>query len=97
LSNASASCTEVQGIAPFGDQGDIAFVDMGNKQVKIVLTNQEILVIAGLGEDGNDGTCALFSQPMGICVENKKNIIVTDAQVGAVKLITDAGSAVPFL
>lgn len=36
---------------------------------------------------------------MGVCVENKKNIFVTDAQVGAVKLsvITDVGHAVKFL
>lgn len=98
LSNGSASCTEVQGIAPIGDQGDIAFADMGSRQVKIASTNKEILVLAGLGEEGNnDGTRASFSQPMGICVENKNNIFVTDAQVGAVKLITDAGSAVQFL
>jgi hypothetical protein len=98
LSNGSASCTEVQGITPIGDQGDIAFADMGSRQVKIALTNKEIVLLAGLGEEGNnDGTQASFSQPMGICTENKKNILVTDAQVGAVKLITDAGSAVQFL
>ena len=36
---------------------------------------------------------------MGVCEENKKNIFVTDAQVGAVKLpvITDVGHAVKFL
>ena len=74
---------------------------MGSKQVKILkitATNKEIMVIAGLGEDGNkDGTQASFSQPMGICVENKENVLVTDAQVGAVKLITDARAAVQFL
>jgi hypothetical protein len=97
LSNGSASCTEVQGIAPIGDHEDIAFVDMGSRQVKIK-TNKEIVLLAGLGEEGNnDGTEASFSQPMGICTENKKNILVTDAQLGAVKLITDASSAVKFL
>ena len=34
---------------------------------------------------------------MGICVENKRNIFVTDAQVGAIKLITDIRCAVKFL
>ena len=34
---------------------------------------------------------------MGICVENGKNIFITDAQVGAVKLITDVECAVKFL
>ncbi|KAJ7370578.1 hypothetical protein OS493_031313 [Desmophyllum pertusum] len=41
-----------------------------------------------------------LSQPMGICVENGRNIFVTDAHVEAVKslsLITDAGCAVKFL
>ena len=60
--------------------------------------NRRVRIIAGLGEEGNDdGTCASFSQPMGICVENGKNIFVTDAHVEAVKLITDAGCAVKFL
>lgn len=50
-------------------------------------TSGNVQVIAGLGPEGNsDGTRVLFSQPMGVCVENKKNIFVTDAQVGAVKL-----------
>jgi hypothetical protein len=48
LSNGSASCTEVQGIAPIGDHEDIAFVDMGSRQVKIK-TNKEIVLLAGLG------------------------------------------------
>ena len=63
-------------------------------------TSGNVQVIAGLGAEGNsDGTRVLFSQPMGVCVENKKNIFVTDAQVGAVKLpvITDVGHAVKFL
>lgn len=48
-----------------------------------MLTSGNIQVIAGLGAEGNsDGTRALFSQPMDVCVKNKKNIFVTDAQVG---------------
>ena len=35
LSNGSASCTEVQGIVLFADEGHITLVDMDNKQVTI--------------------------------------------------------------
>ena len=98
LSNSTPSCMDVQGIAPFGDQGETVFADMGSRQIKMVLTNGNVQVVAGLGGEGNsDGTRALFSQPMGICVENKRNIFVTDAQVGAIKLITDIRCAVKFL
>ena len=42
-------------------------------------------IIAGSGEeDKNDGTRDSFSQPIGICMENGKNILNTNAQVGAV-------------
>ena len=83
LSNSTPSCTDVQGIAPFGDQEETVFADMGSRQIKTVLTSGNIQVMAGLGAEGNsDGTRALFSQPMDVCVKNKKNIFVTDAQVG---------------
>ena len=43
----------------------------------MVLTNGNVPVIAGLGAEGNSvGTWTLFSQPMGVCVENKKDIFV---------------------
>lgn len=71
---------------------------MGRRQIKKVSSNGTIQIIAGSGEEGNnDGTRASFSQPMGICVENEKNIFITDAQVGAVKLIADVGCVVKFL
>ena len=48
-------------------------------------SNGTVQIIAGSGEEGNnDGTRASFSQPMGICMENGKNIFITNAQVGAV-------------
>jgi len=88
----------VRGIAPFGDKGETIFADLGSRQVKIASMNGNVQVVAGVGEEGNnDGTQASFSQPMGICVESKKNILLTDAQVGANKLITDAGCAVKSL
>ena len=98
LPNGTPLCNEVQGIAPFGDQGETVFTDMGSRQIKKVSSNGTVQIIAGSGEEGNnDGTRVSFSQPMGICVENGKNIFITDAQVGAVKLITDVGCAVKFL
>ena len=69
----------------------------GIRQIKKVSSNGTVQIIAGSGEEGNnDGSRASFSQPIGICVENGKNIFITDAQVGAVKLITDVGCAVKF-
>ena len=68
------------------------------RKIKKVSSNGIVQIITGSGEEGNsDGTLASFFQPMGICVENGKNIFVTDAQVGAVKLITDVGCALKFL
>ena len=82
VSKKTCSCTEVHGIAPFGDNGDIVFTDVGSQQVKIASSRDgHVEVIAGTGETGNsDGSRASFSQPMGICVENNKTILVTDAQ-----------------
>ena len=74
-------------IAPFGDNGDIVFTDMGSQQVKIASSEGHVEVIAETGN--SDGSRASFSQPMGICVENNKTILVTNAQVGAIKLITE--------
>ena len=80
------------------DQGETVFTDMVSRQIKKVSSNGTVQIIPGSGEEGNnDGTRASFSQPMGICVENGKNIFITDAQVGAVKLITDVECAVKFL
>ena len=79
VSNKTCSCTEVHGIAPFGDNGDIVFTDVGS-------LDGHVEIIAGTGETGNrDGSRASFSQPVGICVENNKIFQpeVTDAQVGA--------------
>ena len=86
VSNKTRSCTEVYGIAPFYRRG--------------VPTSSDghVEIIAGTGETGNsDGSRASFSQPMGICVENNKTILVTDAQVGAIKLITEINDVNLFL
>lgn len=97
LSNSTPSCTDVQGIAPFGGQDETVFADRRSRQIKTVLTGGNVQVIAGLGAEGiSDSTWALFSQSMGVCVENKKNIFVTDAQV-KLPVITDVGHAVKFL
>ena len=56
------------------------------------------MLIAGTGMEGNnDGTLASFSQPVEICVESKKTLLVTDAQTGSIKLITEICGAVTFL
>lgn len=67
LSNGTPSYKEVRGIAPFEDQGDTVFTDMGSRQIKKVSSNGTVEIIAGSVEEGNnDGTRASFSQPMGI-------------------------------
>ena len=71
---------------------------MESQQVKITSSDGHVEIIAGTGETGNsDGSRASFSQPMGICVENNKTILVTDAQVGAIKLITEINDVNLFL
>ena len=55
------------------------------KKAVLGSSNGTVQIIAGSGEeDKNDGTRDSFSQPMGICMENGKNILNTNAQVGAV-------------
>ena len=48
------------------------------KKAVLGSSNGTVQIIAGSGEeDNNDGTRASFSQPMGICMENGKNILIT--------------------
>ena len=47
------------------------------------------MVSSRLLPEPSDGSRASFSQPVVICVENNKTFQVTDAQVGAIKLITE--------
>ena len=64
------------------------------------IPGEEVTVIAGSGMEGNcNGRAkgASFSQPMGICVELNRNIFVTDAQTGSVKLITTIKGTAEFL
>ena len=98
VSNKTRSCTQVHGIAPFGDNSDILFTDVGSQQVKIASSDGHVEIIAGTGDAGNsDGSRASFSQPVDICVENNKTFQVTDAQVGAIKLITEINDVNLFL
>ena len=53
VSNKTRSCTEVHGIAPFGDNGDIVFTDVGSQQVKIASSDGHVEIIAGTGETGS--------------------------------------------
>lgn len=98
LPNGSASCTEVQGIAPIGDLEEIVFADMGSRHIKMVSTDTEVQVLAGLGEEGNnDGTHGHHFHSLWVFAWRIREYFFYDAQVGAVKLITDARSAVQFL
>ena len=55
------------------------------KKAVLGSSNGTFQIIAGSGEEEkNDGTQDSFSQPMGICMENGKNILNTNAQVGEV-------------
>ena len=97
LSNNTEACKEVCGVATL-EQTTVVFTDMGSRQVKSSTLNGEIKLIAGTGIEGNnDGTLESFSQPMGICVKSKKTLLVTDAQTGSIKLITEISGAVAFL
>ena len=76
-------------VAPY--KGGIVFVDTEGRQIKAKIPSEKGTVIGGAGSEGNSNgkaENARFSQPMGICVECDKNIFVTDAQTGAVKLVT---------
>lgn len=78
----------------------IVFVDTGSLQIKTKICGEKAIVIAGTGKEGNSngkGDQATFAQPMGICVEHEKNIFITDAQTGSVKLITSIKGIVKYL
>ena len=78
----------------------IVYADTEGRQIKAKIPGEEVTVIAGSGMEGNcNGRAkdASFSQPMGICVELDRNIFVTDAQTGSVKLITTIKGTAEFL
>ena len=80
--------------------GGIVYVDSGSLQIKTKICGEEAVVIAGTGKEGNSngkGDQASFAQPMGICVELDKNMFITDAQTGSVKLITSINGIVKYL
>ncbi len=80
---------------------DAVFCDPSSHTISGLDSNGNTHVIAGIqGEEGNnDGRALLskFGQPMGICIENNKNLFVTDAQTGCIKLITSLSGTVSFL
>ena len=79
VSNKTRSCTKEHSIAPFGDNGDIVFTDVGSQQVKIESSDGYAEIISGTGETGNsDGSRSSFSQPVGIFVENKSRSNLVD-------------------
>ena len=97
LRNGTVHCSESSHVAY---RNGIIFVDTEDHQIKAKFPSEDVIVIAGSGKEGNSNgkaEDACFSQPMGICVECDKNIFVTDAQTGSVKLITTIKGMVEFL
>ena len=96
--NRTVECSESAHMASYLD--GIFYADTGSSQIKSKIHGDKSRVIARTGKDGNSngkGNQALSVQPNGICVELDKNIFVTDAQTGSVKLITSIKGTVKFL
>lgn len=70
-------CNSVSGVAPYGSDR-VVLTDTGCKRITVFsLVSGEVEEIAGTGREGNtDGTCAAFSQQMGICVEHEKMFLL---------------------
>lgn len=78
----------------------ILFVDTASHQVKFKAPGGQVIIVVDTGKEGNSNgksTNSSFSQPMGVCVEMDRNIFVTDAQAGTVKLITSIKGTIGFL
>ena len=89
----------IQAAAPILE-GKVAFTDQTNRCVKKTLgRNGGVMVIACIGEKGNkngSGSHAAFGQPTGVCTKGD-NILLTDVQIGTVKLVTAVTGTVEFL
>ena len=98
VKNGSAHCVESSHVAAY--RNGIVYADTEGRQIKAKIPGEEVTVIACSGMEGNCNGRAKdvsFSQPMGICVELDRNIFVTDAQTGSVKLITTIKGTAEFL
>ena len=98
VKNGKVDCSESSHVAPY--KGSIVFADTEGHQIKAKIHSQKVTVVAGTGSEGNSNgkaESASFCQPMGICVECDKNIFVTDAQTGAVKVLSTIEGTVEFL
>ena len=98
VKNGKVDCSESSHVAPY--KGSIVFADTEGHQIKAKIHSQKVTVVAGTGSEGNSNgkaESASFCQPMGICVECNKNIFVTDAQTGAVKVLSTIEGTVEFL
>ena len=74
------------------DQYEAVYCDPHTHTVKVIHQDGTIDIVAGNGKEGNnDGKAHIseFAQPMGICTEFGKNIYITHAQTGCVKIITN--------
>lgn len=98
VQNGTVECSESAQVASY--LAGIVYVDIGSLQIKTKIRGEEAVVIAGTGKEGDSygkADQATFAQPMGICVEHDKNIFITDAQTGSVKLITSIKRIVKYL
>ena len=98
VQNGTVECSESAQVASY--LASIVYMDIGSLQIKTKICLEEAVVIAGTGKEGNSNRKrdqATFAQPMGICVEHEKKIIITDAQTGSVKLITSIKGIVKYL
>ena len=98
VQNGTVECSDSAQVASY--LAGIVYVDIGSLQIKTKICLEEAVVIAGTGKEGNsngNGDQATFAQPNGICVEHEKNIFITDAQTGSVKLITSIKGIVKYL
>ncbi len=98
LLNGTEHCSECAGIATY--LNGVLFCDSGSFQVKYLHHDGHVELIAGNGQEGNkEGRAekSSFGQLMGVCIENEKNVFITDSQTGCIKLITTIAGTVRFL
>jgi sugar lactone lactonase YvrE len=78
-------------------EGNLVVADSGNYVIRKVTATGAVTTIAGTpGKYSEDGDGGLFSNPVGVAVDNLGNIYVTDLPNGVIDKITPAGSTGVF-
>jgi hypothetical protein len=93
-SGAEASFTAPSGIAT--DRNNNVYVaDTGASAIRMITPAGEVTTFAGvlqaIGSADGTGSAALFSDPMGVAIDNAGNAYVADMQNNTVRKITPAG------